>query len=410
MFDELTDYELLQCIDKEEYGQYLRFYDNHQKKEFWFVGAIEHYNNWDQLYPSKDWLYGFIGYDLKNKVENIFSKNKDFIGANEMGLYRPKYVFSRQDHGSIQCLYTYEKNYSKLQMLLAFVRGAHPPPKIKSNYSFTPQTSKQEYLEDLKAIKAELQYGNIYEMNYCMTYESENFDGHCPEIFIDIDSRAKAPFSSYLKAKELNVLCFSPERFLQKKENVLVSSPIKGTRKRASDPQLDEALKQELQDHPKDRSENIMIVDLVRNDLSKIALPKTVKVDELCKVYTFEAVHQLISTVRCEVSKDISFKEIIRATFPMGSMTGAPKLSAMQIAEKLERFKRGIYSGALGYVAPNGDFDFNVVIRSVIANAKTKKAIIPVGGAITIESDPEEEYKECYTKAKMLLEYFEDSI
>ncbi len=161
---------------------------------------------------------------------------------------------------------------------------------------------------------------------------------------------------------------------------------------------------QQLAKDPKERSENIMITDLVRNDLSRIAEKGSVSVEELCTIYTFEQVHQMISTVTCSVAQITSSVEILRNTFPMGSMTGAPKISAMQIIEETEDAKRGLYSGAIGYFSPSGDFDFNVVIRSILYNSSTKYVSFSVGGAITINSVPEREYEECLLKAKAMRE------
>ena len=200
------------------------------------------------------------------------------------------------------------------------------------------------------------------------------------------------------------MFCGSPERYIEKKDGRLRSQPIKGTAPRSNDPETDKQLKESLQQNEKERAENIMIVDLVRNDLSKIAQAKSVKVDELCQVYSFENVHQMISTISCIPKEDASFTDIIRATFPMGSMTGAPKLKAMEIIEQSEDFKRGLYSGSMGYISPNGDFDFNVVIRSLLFNELTKYLSCAVGGAITIQSIPEDEYQECLTKVKRILD------
>jgi para-aminobenzoate synthetase component 1 len=199
-------------------------------------------------------------------------------------------------------------------------------------------------------------------------------------------------------------LCASPERYLKKSKTKVVSQPIKGTSKRSKDKNKDNALKKALENDPKERSENIMIVDLVRNDLSKTASKGSVTVQELCKVYTFEQVHQLISTVTSQVSDSLSPIDVLQSTFPMGSMTGAPKVSAMKIIEEYEDAKRGLYSGAIGYITPNGDFDFNVVIRSILYNAEKAYISYSVGGAITANSIPEKEYEECLIKAKAMRE------
>ena len=191
---------------------------------------------------------------------------------------------------------------------------------------------------------------------------------------------------------------------MKKTGDKLMTQPIKGTAKRHTDKAEDELLKQALMADPKERAENVMIVDLVRNDLSKVATKNSVFVDELCGIYSFETVHQMVSTVSCQLKENTTIKEILRATFPMGSMTGAPKVSAMQLIEEFEDFKRGIYSGSIGYIDPQGDFDFNVVIRSLFYNKAKKTMTCDVGGAITIQSDPEKEYEECLTKVKRILD------
>lgn len=194
----------------------------------------------------------------------------------------------------------------------------------------------------------------------------------------------------------------SPERFLKRNGTHVVSQPIKGTARRAENMEEDEGLKEALRTDEKERSENIMIVDLVRNDLSHYASKGSVIVEELCKIYTFEQVHQMISTITASVALEIDSVDLIKSVFPMGSMTGAPKIAAMQLIEKLESTKRGLYSGAIGYFAPNGDFDFNVVIRSILYNAEKQFVSFSVGSAITARSVPEKEYEECLLKAKAM--------
>jgi len=223
------------------------------------------------------------------------------------------------------------------------------------------------------------------------------------DTYFKLNRITKAPFSTFLQTDNHVIFCGSPERYLKKKGKRLLSQPIKGTAPRGMDAQADEALKLHLQNDPKERAENIMIVDLVRNDLSRIAKKGSVQVSELCGIHTFETVHQMISTVECEVEQDLPFMDILKASFPMGSMTGAPKVEAMKIIDETEDFNRGIYSGSVGYISPNGDFDFNVVIRSMIYNREKKYLSCAVGGAITILSDPEKEFEECQTKIQKIL-------
>ncbi|NRB65024.1 MAG: anthranilate synthase component I family protein, partial [Saprospiraceae bacterium] len=200
------------------------------------------------------------------------------------------------------------------------------------------------------------------------------------------------------------MLCASPERFLRKRNDVLISQPIKGTRSRGLTPQEDEALKQDLMNSQKDRSEHVMIVDLVRNDLARSSLTGSVQVSELYGIYSFAQVHQMISTIQSRLRPDIPLVEAIRNAFPMGSMTGAPKIKAMELIDQLESTKRSIYSGAIGYISPEGDFDFNVVIRTLFLRQDVGYLSFSVGGAIVYDSDPEQEYQECMWKAKAILE------
>jgi para-aminobenzoate synthetase component 1 len=195
----------------------------------------------------------------------------------------------------------------------------------------------------------------------------------------------------------------SPERFLKKEAGRLISQPIKGTVRRGDSPEEDKALAHALQSSEKERAENVMIVDLVRNDLSRVAVKASVEVTDLCSIYSVETVHQMVSTIECSISPEKGLSEILRATFPMGSMTGAPKISAMKHIDRLELEGRGAYSGSIGYISPTGDFDFNVLIRSLFHNSLSEVLISNVGGAITSLSDPEQEYQECHLKADAII-------
>ncbi len=246
--------------------------------------------------------------------------------------------------------------------------------------------------------------GDIYEANFCMEFYADEANINPLEVYQKLNEISEPPFAVYFKNNKQFLLSASPERYLRKEGNKVISQPIKGTARRSFDLVQDEQLKIELEQNEKERSENIMIVDLVRNDLSHTASKGSVEVEELCKVYTFKQVHQMISTIASNVENSISPIEVIRSTFPMGSMTGAPKISAMKIIEELEETKRGLYSGAVGYFTPTGDFDFNVVIRSILYNAENKYLSFSVGSAITSKSIPENEYEECLVKAKAMFE------
>lgn len=246
--------------------------------------------------------------------------------------------------------------------------------------------------------------GDIYEANFCQEFYAENAVINPLERYLKLNAISSPPFAVFLKLTDLYLLSASPERFIRKQDNKIISQPIKGTARRATDKDVDRKLAQALESDPKERSENIMITDLVRNDLSRTATHNSVQVEELCKLHTFKQVHQLITTVTSEVSERTSFVDVLKTTFPMGSMTGAPKESAMNIIEQLEETKRGLYSGTVGYITPNGDADFNVVIRSILYNSSNNYLSFSVGSAITIKSIPEKEFEECLLKAKAMLE------
>jgi para-aminobenzoate synthetase component 1 len=273
-----------------------------------------------------------------------------------------------------------------------------------SNIKIQQRISKESYIEKVSKMLEHIHHGDIYEANFCMEFYSEHAQINPLEIYQKLNKISEPPFAVYFKNSHNFLMSASPERYLKKEGTKVISQPIKGTSRRNLDPILDEQSKMDLENNPKERAENIMIVDLVRNDLSRTATKGSVEVEELCKIYTFKQVHQMISTVVSQVEITTSPVEILKTTFPMGSMTGAPKISAMQIIEKLEETKRGLYSGAVGYFTPEGDFDLNVVIRSVLYNAENQYLSFSVGSAITSEATPEGEYEECLLKAKAMFE------
>jgi para-aminobenzoate synthetase component 1 len=350
----------------------------------------------------KDWIFGSLSYDLKNGLEKLESNHADGIQAPALHFFLPKYVFVFREKHLV--IYRHE---SQKEFELEILSRVFTPSEIGFNSSVKSRVSKNNYLDRVNRIKAHIQRGDIYEMNYCQEFYAENTDLNPLEAFKSLNAASKAPFSCYFKLGNTYLLSASPERFVKKDGTHIISQPIKGTRRRGLDPEEDERLKKELYEDQKERSENVMIVDLVRNDLSRIAVKDTVKVDELFGIYTFDQLHHMISTISCELRAGKDLKDIFRATFPMGSMTGAPKIRAMKLIEKFEETKRGLYSGAVGYISPEGDFDFNVVIRSIQYNALNKYLSFMVGGAITMGSDAEMEYEECLVKAKALFEVLE---
>lgn len=347
---------------------------------------------------SSDICPGFLSYDLKNKIEALDSTHPDGLAFPEAYFFKPLHCIELKN-GAIEI--RSEDPQGILQRINA---QKIEEKKIYFNGKLSARFSQKEYVETVQKLKEHIQQGDIYEVNLCQELYAEQAQIEPLELFLALNRISPTPFATFFKYKQHYILSASPERYLSKQGTVLRSQPIKGTAKRSTKPQEDAITKQALANSPKEQAENVMIVDLVRNDLSRCANRGSVQVDELFGVYSFKQVHQLISTVSCTVGAEITFSDMIKATFPMGSMTGAPKIRAMQLIEQYERTKRGIYSGSVGYIRPNGDFDFNVIIRSLLYNAENKYLSFQVGGAITAQSIAEKEYEECMLKAEAMLQ------
>ncbi len=360
---------------------------------------------------SADWLFGYLSYDLKNDVEKLHSNNFDGLHFPEMYFFQPKKIFLfSSEQVEIQYLnMVSDEMEADWQSILAFDISENLEENA-APLNIHARTSKNQYIEKVNQVLGHIMRGDIYEANLCQEFFSETALIDPLNAFFHLNEISKPPFSVFLKLDELFALCASPERYLKRTGNSVISQPIKGTARRSSLESEDKDIALQLAKDSKERSENIMIADLVRNDLSRIAEKGSVHVDELCEIYTFEQVHQMISTISCTVPAELSSVEILRNTFPMGSMTGAPKISAMRIIESLEDAKRGIYSGAVGYFMPSGDFDFNVVIRSILYNSIKKYVSFSVGSAITINSIPENEFEECLLKAKAMKQVLSASL
>ena len=356
---------------------------------------------------TKDYILGFLTYDLKNGIEKLESNNPDGLEFPDLFFFQPKKLFFiAEDQITLSYLPCVDDELDlDWEEILNTTLFEEQLPKV----AFTARTPKKEYLQKIQAVLQHIHRGDIYEANYCQEFFATA--EICPlQAFNRLNAISNPPFASFFKWDKKYAICASPERYIQKTGSELITQPIKGTAKRSTIAEEDLQLKTTLENDPKERAENVMIVDLVRNDLAKTAQKGSVQVKELCKIYTFNQVHQMISTVTSTIRDEVTPTQVLQTTFPMGSMTGAPKISAMQICEKLEDFKRGLYSGAIGYFTPNGDFDFNVVIRTILYNAKTNYISYGVGGAITAQSIPENEYNECLIKAKALFSIFKSDV
>ena len=345
-----------------------------------------------------DWVSGFFTYDLKNEIEQLSSGNIDNLHFPDLYFFAPEHTLLIRN-GKVEI--TSNDSQIVIDGIDSQISGA---VNHEYNIQLNSRFSKDEYLDTVINIQQHINRGDIYVTNFCQEFFAENVSIDPISTFLKLNAISPNPFAGFFKLRDQYILSASPERFLAKRGNKLISQPIKGTSKRYDDPQEDVLSKQKLRGHPKELQENVMIVDLVRNDLTKSADPGTVHTEELFGIYSFKQVHQMISTIVCEIRSDVSPVETIKNTFPMGSMTGAPKISAMQLMEQFERSKRGVYSGAIGYFGPDGDFDFNVVIRTLLYNAANKYLSFQVGSAITYHAEPGKEYEECMLKAQAILE------
>lgn len=401
-------------LDSNDYSQNYTSFDAVLAVDAFTSIQTDEHNAFEDLkqyqQTTKDWLFGYLSYDLKNDTEALESANFDGLHFPDLFFFQPKKLFLLKGNQLEICYLNMcddeiEEDLEDIRKQT--VSENHNPDKTGEKLKIQQRISEGRYVEKVSDMLSHIHRGDIYEANFCMEFFAENATIDPIAAYKNLNKISEPPFAVFFKNNKQYLLSASPERYLRKENDKIISQPIKGTAKRHADALTDEEIKQELLSNEKERSENIMIVDLVRNDLSRTAAKASVIVEELCGAYTFKQVHHLISTVVSTVEKEKSAVEIIKTTFPMGSMTGAPKISAMKIIEDLEETKRGLYSGAVGYFTPENDFDFNVVIRSILYNQQNGYVSFSVGSAITSLSVPEKEYEECLLKAKAMREVLE---
>jgi len=349
------------------------------------------------LLENNDWCFGHLAYDLKNELENLQSQHPDQIQLPDLFFFVPETIVVLKADEIVIGVCSTEHTLIAEAILNEVV---HVKSDISRPIKINSRFSKADYIETIAAIKEHILRGDCYELNFCQEFYNEGIEIDPLRLYISLSKESPNPFSSYYRLHDTYLVCASPERYLKKNADTLISQPIKGTIVRNPlDEHADNLNRNALLDSAKDRAENIMVVDLVRNDLSKICVEGTVEVSELFGIYAFPQVYQMISTITGKVDKNIKVSEIFKATFPMGSMTGAPKKKVMELIEKYERTRRGVFSGSVGYISPERNMDFNVVIRSVLYNAATNYLSFQTGSAITYSSDAEAEYEECLLKA-----------
>ena len=392
-------------LDSNSYPQAYSSYDCMLAVDAFTLLQTDYHNAFEDLkqyqQTTKDWLFGYLSYDLKNDSERLQSNNFDGLDFPDLFFFQPKKIFLLKGN-QLETRYLHlcddelQEDYQDITTIVPQQSTASDSVMVQA------RIDQKKYLEQVQKMQEYIHKGDIYEANFCMEFYAENATIQPLEKFQKLNAISQPPFAVFLKNNQQYLLSATPERYLRKEGEDLISQPIKGTAKRYEDPVADEKAKDDLASNPKERAENIMITDLVRNDLSRTAQKGSVQVEELCGIYSFMQVHQMISTITSKMDEKYAVIDVLRLTFPMGSMTGAPKISAMKIIEELEATKRGLYSGAVGYFTPEGDFDFNVVIRSILYNQKKQYLSFSVGSAITALSVPEQEYEECLLKAKAM--------
>ena len=400
-------FETVLWLDSNNYKQQYSSFDCGLALEEFTSIKTDYYNAFEKLKEyqttTKDYIFGYISYDVKNDVEQLSSKNFDGLKFADIYFFQPqKLFFIRGNTVEFHYLRMVDDEIdSDFQEIQKYKDSKNQ--KNNSDIKIKLRIHKDEYHSKVNKVIDHIKRGDIYEANFCQEFYAENSFINPVKVYEDLNKISTPPFATFLKIEHQYLLSASPERYIRKEVSKIISQPIKGTAKRLRSKIDDEKIASDLSRDIKERAENVMIVDLVRNDLSKTAKKGSVKVEELCKVYSFKQVHQMISTVVSEVDESKTHPvDVLQSTFPMGSMTGAPKVSAMKIIENLEETKRGLYSGTVGYFTPEGDFDFNVVIRSILYNEEENYISYSVGGAITAKSIPEKEYEECLLKAKAM--------
>ncbi|MCB0759133.1 MAG: anthranilate synthase component I family protein [Flavobacteriales bacterium] len=367
----------------------------------WVIGAGASAGPENTPWSGPRACFGFAGYDLKNSFEDLVSRHPEGDGFAASQWWSPRFLVRLGPGRAVLQGQTdlEEEGRAFLEQLIA--DPAPLPPVAPARW--VRRTSRDRYLGQVRLLLDHIRRGDIYEVNYCTQRTAQLADFDPCTAFARLLAYSDAPFSAFLRIGDQYALCASPERFLRIEGDRLITQPMKGTRPRGRSMAEDRALLEELAADPKERSENIMALDVARNDISRIAAPGSVQVDELCAVKSYPSVHQMVSTASARLRAGVSPMDILRATFPMASMTGAPKVRAMQLIDEVEDMRRGLFSGTMGFFLPDGTADLNVVIRTVTWDAASGKASLISGGAITAASDPDQEFAECEHKARSVL-------
>lgn len=354
--------------------------------------------------PQGQWLMGHISYDLKNQLEQLESRHPEIYGYAPAQFFIPEAIAILRRNTDILEIQAPDPE-SVLQEILSqeIPEESTSLPKV----SWTTALSKEAYLQTVDTLRAHIREGDCYEINLCNAAVAESVSLDPLQVFRLLNQAAPNPFAAFYRNEDNYAICASPERFLLREARKITAQPIKGTIRRGRDAAEDQQLCEQLFNSIKDRAENVMITDLMRNDLARLCDTGSVCVEELFGLYAFPRVHQMISTISGTLREDIHIGDILRKSFPMGSMTGAPKIKVMELIDRYEQSRRELFSGSLGYIQPDGDFDFNVMIRSLFYHQKTQRLSYQTGGAITYDSDPLQEWEETRLKASAIEQLFQ---
>jgi para-aminobenzoate synthetase component 1 len=351
----------------------------------------------DDFLSRETWAFGHLSYNLKDDLLQLHGKKTDRIAFPHFYFFQPEFLL------------LLKKNELNIEaenadiIFQAIMSQEIIVPDTGEDLVLQQTVTKEQYISIIEQLKTHILRGDCYEINFCQEFFAENIILDPVFLFQRLLEISPTPFSALYGLNGKYLICASPERFLKKTGSEIISQPMKGTARRdLQDKNNDDYLKQSLFENAKERAENVMVVDLVRNDLSMVCKDGSVKVDELFGVYSFPQVHQMVSTVSGELKEKVSFYEIIKATFPMGSMTGAPKIRVMELIDQYEPTGRGLFSGSVGYIDAQGNFDFNVIIRSILYNTSTKNLSYYAGSGVTFYSDAEKEWEECLLKAEAI--------
>lgn len=380
------------------------------------------------LLEQRDWAFGHLAFDLKNEVEQLSSRHPALVEFPLATWVVPRFVVELEGERAVLWVHEEDREEGEGWVAALLAEGGEDDgtqrrgvaektassnpstsasPRLCVNpdpASFRIRTTKADYLQQVSRIMRHVQHGDVYEMNYCVERTADMPDWDVYAAFERLLERLDPPHAAFYRLGDRFALCASPERFLRIENGVVIAQPMKGTRPRHADPGRDRQLADELADDPKERGENVMAVDVMRNDLARTARSGSVRVEELCAVRSYPRVHQMISTVRSELAHGLHPVDVLAAAWPMASMTGAPKVRAMQLIEEMETMRRGLFSGSLGIFDPQGNTDLNVVIRTVLYDVASGRASLCTGSAITALCDPAQEWEECELKARSVLE------